>query len=144
MKALDTARLDGVSTADAKFLYRIVEIKYSRFGVEDFDFRYYNKTKYAGLETHIINSYANPLLQLLRFTPTVRNLALHHTARDCRLENCLLCELGFLIDMLEKAKTPNCQATNFLKVSTKENSARENMAGHRASVKTVLTCLCRI
>lgn len=123
IKALDKAKLDGVSTSDAKFLYRIVEIKYSRFGVEDFDFRYYNKTKYAGLETHIVNSYANPLLQILRFTPVARNLALHHTARDCRLENCLMCELGFLIDMLEKAKTPNCQATNFFKALSRQPDA---------------------
>lgn len=77
--------------------------------------RYYNKTEYSGLETHIANSYANPLLQLFKFTPLVRNLALHHAATSCLFENCLLCELGFLIDMLEKACGQNCQATNFLK-----------------------------
>lgn len=77
--------------------------------------RYYNQTPYSGLETHISNSYANPLLQLLRFTPLIRNLALQHTASPCLYESCLLCELGFLIDMLEKAAGLNCQATNFLK-----------------------------
>lgn len=76
---------------------------------------YYNQTQYSGLETHITNSYANPLLQIIRFTPLIRNLALRHTASPCLFEACLLCELGFLIDMLEKAAGLNCQASNFLK-----------------------------
>jgi len=103
--------------------YQAVEIKYSKFGIEDFDFGYYNYTKYSGLETHIVNSYANALLQLYRFTPVVRNLALLHTARDCGYDNCMLCELGFLIDMLEKAKGKSCQASNFLKTLSKLSSA---------------------
>ncbi len=77
--------------------------------------RFYNKTSYSGLETHIANSYINPLLQVLKFTPLVRNLALHHTASTCTHETCLLCEMGFLFDTLEKAEGQNCQATNFLK-----------------------------
>jgi PAB-dependent poly(A)-specific ribonuclease subunit 2 len=85
--------------------------------------RYYNRTKFSGLETHIANSYANPLLQLFRFTPVIRNLALHHTATACLYDSCLLCELGFLIDMLEKAAGQNCQATNFLKTFTSLPSA---------------------
>ena len=77
--------------------------------------RYYNRTPYSGLETHIANSYANSLLQLYRFTPLIRNNALHHTATSCLYDNCLLCEMGFLFDMLEKANGQNCQATNLLK-----------------------------
>jgi PAB-dependent poly(A)-specific ribonuclease subunit 2 len=77
--------------------------------------RYYNKTEFSGLETHIANSYANPLLQLIRFIPVLRNCALHHAATVCVLDTCLLCELGFLFDMLEAAGGLNCQATNFLK-----------------------------
>ncbi|EPS41531.1 hypothetical protein H072_4574 [Dactylellina haptotyla CBS 200.50] len=100
---------------DVPAMYHKVEIKYSRFGVDDFDFEFYNKTKYSGLETHITNSYSNPLLQLLKFTPMIRNYALHHTTRNCLTETCLLCELGFLFDMLDKANGQNCQATNFLK-----------------------------
>ncbi|KAK7705004.1 poly(A)-specific ribonuclease [Botryosphaeria dothidea] len=115
LEALTDIMLDGSTKKDVPVMYRNVEIKYSKFGVDDFDFKYYNKTEYSGLETHIANSYANPLLQLFKFTPLVRNLALHHAATSCLFENCLLCELGFLIDMLEKACGQNCQATNFLK-----------------------------
>ncbi|KAB8293859.1 hypothetical protein EYC80_009338 [Monilinia laxa] len=96
-------------------LYMNVEIKYSKFGVDDFDFGFYNKTPYSGLETHISNSYANALLQLMRFTTLIRNLALQHTATSCVNDVCLLCEMGFLFDMLEKAAGTVCQATNLLK-----------------------------
>ncbi|KAJ4359488.1 poly(A)-specific ribonuclease [Didymosphaeria variabile] len=115
METLTDMHLDDVTRKDVPAMYGNVEIKYSRFGVDDFDFAYYNQTPYSGLETHITNSYANPLLQLLRFTPLIRNLALRHTASPCLYESCLLCELGFLIDMLEKAAGLNCQASNFLK-----------------------------
>jgi PAB-dependent poly(A)-specific ribonuclease subunit 2 len=58
----------------------------------------------------------------------IRNIALHHTATACLYENCLLCELGFLIDMLEKAGGRNCQATNFLKTfSSLSNAASLNL-----------------
>ncbi|KAF2669854.1 hypothetical protein BT63DRAFT_423829 [Microthyrium microscopicum] len=112
--ALSELQLDA-SKRDVPHVYRNVEIKYSKFGVDDFDFEFYNKTPYSGLETHIANSYANPLLQLYRFTPVLRNLALYHTSTSCLATDCMLCELGFLIDMLEKAAGQNCQATNFLK-----------------------------
>lgn len=99
------------------------KMAYSKFGVDDFDFRYFNQTRYSGLEIHIVNSYANPLLQIFRFTNVIRNLALHHTARDCRFENCMLCETGFVVDMLEKAQGLICQATNFFKALSKQPNA---------------------
>ncbi|KAM3069667.1 poly(A)-specific ribonuclease [Clarireedia jacksonii] len=104
-------------------LYRNVEIKYSKYGVDDFDFGFYNNTPYSGLETHISNSYANPLLQLMRFTPLLRNLALQHTATNCINDSCLLCEMGFLFDMLEKAEGTACQATNLLKTFSHDPQA---------------------
>jgi len=108
--------LDGrAQTEQEKMLkYSNVEIKYSRFGVDDFDFQFYNRTEYSGLETHIKNSFLNALLQLYRFVPLIRNLAIHHAATACVKANCMLCEMGFLFDMLEKAGGQNCQATNLL------------------------------
>ncbi|GJN87292.1 hypothetical protein Rhopal_000240-T1 [Rhodotorula paludigena] len=93
--------------------YRRVEIKYSRFGIDDFDFGFYNKTSYSGLETHITNSYTNGLLQALHYLRPIRTLAKSHTFEACPKENCLLCEAGFLFRMLEDAKGQNCQASNF-------------------------------
>ena len=76
--------------------------------------RSHNKTQFSGLESDIQHSFLNPLLQLFKYTPCVRNAALAHVAGNCLASDCLLCELGFLFDNLEKAKGINCQATNFL------------------------------
>ncbi len=78
-------------------------------------YSFYNKTQYSGLEIHISNSYANPLLQVMHFTPLIRNMALQHAATSCINDHCLLCEMGYLFDMLEKAEGSICQATNLLK-----------------------------
>ncbi len=116
-EALAGVTLNGRGQTDEERMlkYSNVEIKYSRFGVDDFDFKYYNKTPYSGLETHIANSFVNSLLQLYRFVPLIRNIAIQHAATSCVAGNCLLCEFGFLFDMLEKANGQNCQATNLLR-----------------------------
>ena len=116
-EALVGINLNGkAQTEDETMLkYNKVEIKYSRFGVDDFDFSYFNKTSFSGLETHISNSFINSLLQLYKFIPLVRNLAIQHAATSCVTGGCLLCEFGFLFDMLEKAAGANCQATNLLR-----------------------------
>jgi PAB-dependent poly(A)-specific ribonuclease subunit 2 len=51
----------------------------------------------------------------MHFTPVIRNLALQHAATACVGDICLLCELGYLFDMLQKAEGSICQATNLLK-----------------------------
>lgn len=93
--------------------FRKMQIKYSRFGVEDFDFGFYNKTSFPGLETQIANSYCNPMLQALFYTTAVREIAKNHSYYICNHDVCLLCELGFLFRSLETC-TVNFQATNFL------------------------------
>lgn len=96
--------------------YRVKTIQYSKFGVEDFDFGYFNKTPYSGLETHIHNSYANAYLQALYYLSSFRSLAKAHIFDErCERDECLLCQAGFLFKMLEDARGANCQATNFLR-----------------------------
>jgi hypothetical protein len=77
--------------------------------------RFFNKTDYSGLETHILNSYTNALLQVLHYSTPVRRLAKSHITTNCLREHCLLCELGFVVRMLEDACGTNCQASNFCK-----------------------------
>lgn len=50
-----------------------LHILYSKFGIEDFDFKFYNrsKKKFSGLEIDIQNSYCNSLLILYRFVPEI-------------------------------------------------------------------------
>lgn len=75
--------------------------------------RSYNKTRYSGLETHIINSYTNPLIQTLHYVMPMRFVAISHTRNACPREHCLLCELGFVMYSIDDACGVNCQATNF-------------------------------
>ncbi|KAJ1912454.1 poly(A)-specific ribonuclease [Mycoemilia scoparia] len=93
-----------------------VKIQYSKFGIDDFDFAYYNMTKYGGLESDVHNSYCNALLQVLYYTNGLRELACAHCMITCSIENCLLCDLGFLFFSLKHSNGRNCHATNFLRV----------------------------
>lgn len=77
--------------------------------------RFFNKTEYSGLETHILHSYTNALLQAMHYIEPIRQLAKSHITTNCQREHCLLCELGFVVRMLEDAHGTNCQASNFCK-----------------------------
>ncbi|KDN41342.1 hypothetical protein K437DRAFT_226828 [Tilletiaria anomala UBC 951] len=107
--------LTGEGVSSMPSYYRLQTIQYSKFGIEDFDFGFYNKTPFSGLETHIQNSYANAYLQALHYLAPLRTLAQSHITQECEREHCLLCEAGFLFRMLTDAKGANCQATNFLR-----------------------------
>lgn len=103
--------------------YRQHTIQYSRFGVEDFDFKFYNKTPFSGLETNIANAYANSYLQALHYCGAIRAFATDHLRMPCSDNECLLCEAGFLFRMLDDAKGANCQASNFLRTFSLSPSA---------------------
>lgn len=49
------------------FVLDQVTIKYSKLGLEDFDFKHYNRTLFAGLEPHIPNAYCNCMIQVRKY-----------------------------------------------------------------------------
>lgn len=103
--------------------YAQMTIQYSKFGVEDFDFAFYNKTAYSGLETNIGAAYANSLLQALHYARPFRAFAKRHILFACTADDCLLCEAGFLFRMLKDAQGTNCQASNLLRVLVRSPQA---------------------
>ena len=75
---------------------------------EEFDFSYYNKTPFSGLENELANAYANALVQVLFFTPPARELATEHVP-DPDAEFSLMGELSLLFRMLATAGGTVCQ-----------------------------------
>jgi PAB-dependent poly(A)-specific ribonuclease subunit 2 len=51
-------------------------------------------------------------------------MALQHAATACVNDMCILCEMGFLFDMLEKGEGSICQATNLLKTFGSNSDGR--------------------
>ncbi|KAI5961385.1 PAN2 [Candida pseudojiufengensis] len=116
--------------------YSRLQIQYSKFGVKDFDFAYYNKTEnYCGLENHSDNSYINSLLQLYRFQSIFYNKVVQSLNKEWlpndlnTIENnpegsSILNELAYLFDMMYKAKSKNVKTSNFSQVLNHDKNAR--------------------
>ena len=81
----------------------------------EFDFGFYNTTKFAGLENNLPNCYCNPLLQVLYFTYPFCSELLRCTP-DPNAEFCIRDELSFLVYMLRRAEGDQpCQAQNLMR-----------------------------
>lgn len=108
--------------------YTRLEIHYSKFGVDDFDFDYYNQSNglCAGLENHLDNSYANSLLQAYRHIPIFYNTVTQSLLKEwlpnssetiiddsCPQGSSILNELGYLFDMIHNAGSKNVSIANF-------------------------------
>jgi len=118
--------------------YRKVVIK-QQTGIkfEEFDFSYYNKTPFSGLENDLANCYVNALLQVLFFCRPMRDLAMTHTP-DPDIEFSLIGELSLLFRMLATSGGIVCQAANLLRALRQSKEALalgllEGVRGERGS-----------
>lgn len=108
--------------------YTRLEIHYSKFGVDDFDFDYYNQSNglCAGLENHLDNSYTNSVVQAYRFIPIFYNTVTQGLLKEwlpnssetiieesCPQGSSILNELGYLFDMMHNAGSKNVSIANF-------------------------------
>jgi PAB-dependent poly(A)-specific ribonuclease subunit 2 len=98
---------------DVPNAYKQLSIMYSKFGVDDFDFDFYNKTRYSGLEINSGNSFLNPIIQLYRHVAPIFNYSLKSLAEDVTLKPSVLMELGYLYDMMWKSEGRHCAPSNF-------------------------------
>lgn len=106
--------------------YSKLGIKYSKFGVEDFNFSLFNATQFSGLENNLDNSYINSLIQLYKYTHKFEHVILKNLQHEWLPNDhvtinvdknykgsSVLNELGYLFDMMNKAQGKNCRIFNF-------------------------------
>lgn len=105
---------DSVARGKVPKIWRQMQVHYSKFGVDDFDFNFYNSTDYAGLEPLSASRRCNAILQLYRWCPAIYNYCLHTFAKNNWRELTVTGELAIVLDMLAKAKGYHCRATNFM------------------------------
>eukprot|EP00172_Hildenbrandia_rubra_P000736 Plantae.Rhodophyta-Hildenbrandia_rubra.ctg1404.p1 GENE.Plantae.Rhodophyta-Hildenbrandia_rubra.ctg1404~~Plantae.Rhodophyta-Hildenbrandia_rubra.ctg1404.p1 ORF type:complete len:1176 (-),score=145.65 Plantae.Rhodophyta-Hildenbrandia_rubra.ctg1404:3133-6510(-) len=110
---------------------------------EGFDFLRWNKSGdlgFCGLENGLPNTYVNPLIQALYFSPPFRYTIADH---KCDRGNCIACELNFLFHMLKLGgagaavetgnftrtfmTTANAAALGLLEGATEEGSLRSRI-----------------
>lgn len=119
-------KFDDSSITRIPNCYMKLLIKYSKFGIEDFNFDLFNKTNYSGLENNLDNSYLNSILQLYKYQTDFHNVILKNLFNEwlpndeetiLQKKNfkgsSLLNELGYLFDMLDKARGRNVKISNF-------------------------------
>lgn len=117
--------------------YSRLQIRYSKFGVDDFDFDYYNRSNglCSGLENHLDNSYTNALLQVYRAAPAFYNSVVDSLLPERLLHGTditknpqglsLLVELGYLFDMMHKGAGRNVKIANFSQLLNQSAGAIE-------------------
>lgn len=99
-------------------LYRKVNLRYGKLGLDDFDFSIYNQTHFAGLENTYSYGYINSLIYFLYTIPEIHLLVFRHI---CNETNCVICELFFLFKMMdqcqndEERSTRSVQPMNFVR-----------------------------
>lgn len=121
-----TVRIDDSKFTSIPNCYNKLLIKYSKFGIEDFNFYVFNKTPFSGLENNLDNSYLNSILQLYKYQPDFQNLIIRNLFNEWLPNDystiidknnykgsSLLNELGYLYDMLNKANGKNIKISNF-------------------------------
>ncbi|QDZ21117.1 subunit PAN2 of PAB-dependent poly(A)-specific ribonuclease [Chloropicon primus] len=106
-----------------KYLYKQIQGGGPQEKFVEFDFKFYNTTKFAGLENNLPNCYCNPLLQVLYFTYPFCNELLRSTP-DPNVEFCIRDELSFLVYMLRQAQGDlPCQAQNLMRALMQSQDA---------------------
>ncbi|KAL0035726.1 hypothetical protein WJX77_000104 [Trebouxia sp. C0004] len=98
---------------------------------DEFDFTFYNRTRFAGLENGVANCYVNSLVQVLFFIPAVRKAMLSIIPEPDK-EFSLSCEMSLLFRMLYTARGSVCQASNLFRAlrQNKEAAALGLLEGH--------------
>lgn len=142
----ESKSIDGISSIPN--CYMDLKIQYSRFGVDDFDFSYYNRTQNSGLENHIDNSYINSVLQVYKYCAPFQNFLLTFLLKEWlpvdfktivdngNTHGSSFCnEIGYLFDMMNKSRGKNCRITNLSEVMNQNKMAVESNLIDRSDCK---------
>lgn len=113
------------NTGDVPNAFKLIRIAYSKFGVDDFDFEYFNNTHFAGFEADAGNTYTNSILQLYKYNPPLFNYILLSLKEDVTDEDVLLVELGYLFDKSLNANGRHCAPSNFQRILSTNPEARK-------------------
>jgi PAB-dependent poly(A)-specific ribonuclease subunit 2 len=107
-----------------KYLYKQIKGSHSEGKFVEFDFKFYNTTRFAGLENNLPNCYCNSLLQVLYFTYPFC-IELLRCTPDPNFEFCIRDELSFLVYMLRQAQGHDlpCQAQNLMRALMQSQDA---------------------